>query len=88
MKTFDDEHLRSFERLLEDEPDNELNDEGAVFFDTPPDAIKLSIARLQECLPEGARLTLSGVMDHDGYVSDYCDDPMFHIEITLYGGQK
>ena len=85
MKTNDDEYLRSFERLLEDEPDEQ---EAPVFLDAAPDAIRKSIENLQTCLPEGARITLTGVMDREGFVSDYSDDPLFRVEITLYGGPK
>ena len=85
-KANDDGNLRSFERLLEDEPEEQ---EAPVFLDATPDAIRKSIENLQACLPSGARITLTGVMDREGVVSDYTDDdPLFHIEISLYGGQK
>lgn len=85
MKTIDDEYLRSFEALLEEHNEQEAPADAR---DTQADAIRQSIATLQACLPEGARLTLSGVMDREGLVSDYSDDPMLHVETTLYGGPK
>ena len=53
-----------------------------------PEKVRRTITLLQESLPESARLTLTGVMDREGFVSDYSDDPLFRVEITLFGSQK